>query len=96
MKKKHIKKDSKIDPDQVMDEWLDKVDLSESIQKGTAISPVETKAGRTRIGQKVNLILPDVLINRLRKLAEKRGLGYQTLARMILMEKISEYEKKRQ
>lgn len=51
----------------------------------------KTKAGRPHIGRKVAITLPEELIEELRQAGEARGLGYQTMARVILTERISDY-----
>lgn len=47
------------------------------------------RIGRPRIGRKISLTLPEELIDKLKKEAQKRGMGYQTYARMLLMESVS-------
>ncbi len=64
----------------------------ESPPKAVLISASERK-GRPRVGRKFNVIMPEELIALLQKAGEKRGVGYQTMIRMICTEQISEYLK---
>ncbi len=48
------------------------------------------RIGRPRIGKKISLTLPEELIDKLKREAQKKGMGYQTYARMLLMEKMTE------
>ncbi len=92
MKKKRTSKHkSMAKADQEIETWLEKADLSKITTKPVVIDPKKRK-GRPPIGQKVNLVLPEDLIERLRRAGTKRGIGYQTLARMILMDNVAEYD----
>lgn len=72
----------------LIDQWLDKVDLSENIKKGVV---VQGRTGRPAVGSKISITLPDDLIIQLKHAAEKRAIGYQTLIRMIVKENIKRY-----
>lgn len=92
-----VKKNSKLNQqDEMLEEWLDKVDLSDVIEsafdKGNV---VPLKAGRKKIGKRVSLILPEDSIRQLTQLSKEKGMGYQTLARMFILEKIEETAKKK-
>jgi predicted DNA binding CopG/RHH family protein len=89
MSKSPTKKKVAKPDDEAIERWLDKTDLSPYIKGAKFFTP---KRGRKRIGQTVCLVLTDELIERLKKAGEKRGLGYQTLARMILLENVADYE----
>ncbi len=82
--------------DEMLEEWLEKVDLSDAIEsafeKGNIVS---LKAGRKKIGKRVSLILPEDSILQLTQLSKEKGMGYQTLARMFILEKIEETSKKK-
>jgi len=70
------------------DEWFQTADLSPALEtaKGHLIEDlVKRGAGRPRLGKKVTLILPESVIEDLRARGLKKGMGYQTYARMILM-----------
>lgn len=100
MKEKNTKKvnqDSKSNQqDDIIEEWLEKTDLSDAIEsafdKGNVI---QIKAGRKKIGKRVSLILPEDSILQLTQLSKEKGMGYQTLARMFILEKIEETKKKK-
>lgn len=100
MKEKNTKKvnqDSKSNQqDDMIEEWLEKTDLSDAIEsafdKGNVI---QIKAGRKKIGKRVSLILPEDSILQLTQLSKEKGMGYQTLARMFILEKIEETKKKK-
>ena len=70
-----------------IDKILEQADLSESISKAVKIKG----KGRPKIGRKVNITLSEDLIEKLTKAGEKKGLGYQTMARLILNEQIEGY-----
>ncbi|MBP9706497.1 MAG: hypothetical protein KBD78_02575 [Oligoflexales bacterium] len=91
MKAKTIKKESPdtADEDSAIEQWLDKSDLSENIKNGAV---VQGRKGRPAVGSKISITLPDDLIIELKKAANKRAIGYQTLIRMIVKENIKEYE----
>ncbi|HCU24651.1 MAG TPA: AT hook motif protein, partial [Deltaproteobacteria bacterium] len=38
-----------------------------------------------------SILLPETLIAKLRKKAEKRGIGYQTMLKIILTEQVDQY-----
>ena len=61
-----------------------------NIPKPVLISASQRK-GRPRVGRKFNVTMPEGLIALLQKAGEKRGVGYQTMIRMICAEKIREY-----
>ena len=66
-------------------------------EEGNSPNPVLISAserkGRPRVGRKFNVIMPEELIALLQLAGEKRGVGYQTMIRMICTEQISEYVK---
>jgi predicted DNA binding CopG/RHH family protein len=71
------------------DEWSEENDLGKFIEIGASVPMPglkERSAGRPRIGKKITLILPEEAIEDLRRRAKKKGMGYQTFARMVLME----------
>ena len=63
-----------------------------NIPKAVLISASERK-GRPRLGRKFNVIMSEELIALLQEAGEKRGVGYQTMIRMICTEQIHEYVK---
>lgn len=73
-----------------IDKMLEEKDLEEAIQDGKLLKP----KGRPKIGRKISITLPEKLILELTKAGEERGIGYQTMARVILVEKTKEYVKK--
>lgn len=63
-------------------------DLGEFVPAGLGVlipGLAKKRAGRPRIGKKITLTLPEDTIEHLRVLGAKKGLGYQTYARMVLM-----------
>ena len=70
-------------------------DFSEgnNVPKAVLVSAAQRK-GRPRVGRKFNVTMPEDLIALLQKAGEKRGVGYQTMIRMICAEQISEYVKR--
>ena len=81
---------------EAVDERLEKADFSNvTIKHAVAMEEVHETRGRPTIGKRRSIILPDDLIERLKKLADKLNVGgYQPLIRLILSEKLSEYEKR--
>lgn len=63
-----------------------------NIPKAVLISASERK-GRPRLGRKFNVIMSEELIALLQEAGQKRGVGYQTMIRMICTEQIHEYVK---
>ena len=88
-----MKKQKKYD----LDEELDKVDLTQHIEKAQWISKEQNprNAGRKKIGKRVSIILPAEVIEKLQAMSKTRGLGYQTLARLFIMQKINDEEHKK-
>ncbi len=76
-----------------LDEEFEKLEITEEHFKKAAWIPV--KKGRKAIGKRVSIILPEDLINTLITLGKEKGLGYQTLARVMLLEKVEEIEGKK-
>jgi hypothetical protein len=87
--KKHTEEDkTKGNAEDAFEEWFEATDLGALVPKAQAagIDGLGSRArGRPRIGRKISLILPEETIQELSKRAEKRGMGYQTYARMVLM-----------
>lgn len=71
------------------DEILENADLSDAIKNGKVLKA----KGRPKIGRKISLTLPEELIQKLSKNGEKKGIGYQTYIRMILLEAMENEEK---
>ena len=63
-----------------------------NVPKPVFISASQRK-GRPRVGRKFNVTMSEDLIALLQKAGEKRGVGYQTMVRMICTEQIREYVK---
>ena len=79
-----------------LDEDLESIDLTEQIKDATWIPAKRNpkNAGRKKIGRRVSIILPEETIERLLKISQKKGLGYQTLARLYVVEKTNEESEK--
>lgn len=63
-----------------------------NVPKAVLVPAVQRK-GRPRVGRKFNVTMPEDLIVLLQQAGQKRGVGYQTMIRMICTERISEYVK---
>lgn len=84
-------KSKKQEQNQMMKEWLDKTDLSNAITKAFERNHiVPAKVGRKKIGKRISLVLPEETITQLTELSKEKGIGYQTLARMFILEKIGQ------
>lgn len=62
-----------------------KKDLGHDIQHSKSAIKVMPKSKLTSI------LLPELLIEKLRDKAEHRGIGYQTMLKIILTEKVDQY-----
>jgi predicted DNA binding CopG/RHH family protein len=65
-------------------EEFEKKDLGNDIRAGGALRPV-------RKNLPTSIVLEPDLIDKLRKKAAKRGLGYQTMLKVIVREHVDEY-----
>jgi hypothetical protein len=73
--------------DAEFDAWFEATDVGPLLAdvEPQVVSPAPKRMGRPRIGKKITLTLPEETIEDLRTRGAKRGLGYQTYARMVLM-----------
>ena len=87
MKKRDTTTPSSPLSEEELDAYLDENDVGSLLSEVEAqvVSPTAKRMGRPRIGKKITLTLPEETIEKLRARAAKRGMGYQTYARMILM-----------
>ena len=76
-----------------LDEELENLEITEEHFKNAVWIP--PKKGRKPIGKRISIILPQDLIETLIILGKEKGLGYQTIARVILLEKIKEIKEKK-
>ena len=90
MKKKNTRNIKKLN-DKKFEEEFEKTDFSKSGVKPTLIKASQRKGGRPKIGRKLSIILPENLIVKLQHAGKKRGVGYQTMIRMICSENINDY-----
>lgn len=76
------------------DEFLasfESADWEKARKAGVFVQPKALR-GRKKIGVKISLTLGSELIERLKNVSGKRGIGYQTMIRLILNEKVKDYE----
>jgi predicted DNA binding CopG/RHH family protein len=66
-------------------EEFEKKDLGRDLRRSRSSTTVMHKSRSTSI------LLPESLIEKLRKKAEKRGIGYQTMLKIILAEQVDRY-----
>ena len=82
-----------------VDAQLERTDFSE-VATGQAIKMADVhearrKRGRPSVGKRRSIILPDELVERIQRIADKFNVGgYQPMIRLILSEKLEEYEKR--
>ena len=62
-----------------------KNDLGRDVRKSGSAMLVTTRS------QPTSILLPHMLISKLRKKADKRGIGYQTMLKIILTEQVDQY-----
>jgi hypothetical protein len=88
MKKHADEKKTKADSDEEFERWFESTDTGSLVKEGqaTGMAGIASRGpGRPRIGRKISLILPEETIQDLTKRAARRGMGYQTYVRMVLM-----------
>jgi predicted DNA binding CopG/RHH family protein len=73
------------------DELFENTDFGVEVKNPILVTASERKGGRPKIGRKLSIILPEELISILEKAAKKKGVGYQTMIRIICTEKVDEY-----
>jgi predicted DNA binding CopG/RHH family protein len=88
------KRKSMKDHEDTFDQEFEESDFGEgeNVPKAVLISTSQRR-GRPRVGRKFNVTMSEELIALLQKAGEKRGVGYQTMIRMICTEQIREYVK---
>lgn len=86
-----MKENGTLEAEDQFEEWFQETDLGTlpGAEQGVLLDASE-RIGRPRIGKKISLTLPEELIDKLKREAQKKGIGYQTYARMILMEKMTD------
>ena len=93
MQNENIPKVKSVDEmDNELDAMLHAGEIEVPEGQGFVFDPANRR-GRPRIGEKMKITAPEELIALLKKAGERRGVGYQTMARIILKEKIDEYLK---
>ncbi len=83
------------DDNELFDKEFEEADFG---QLDTLPNPVLIKAserrGRPKLGRKFNVVMSDELIIKLQEAGNKRGVGYQTMVRLICSEHIAKYLEK--
>lgn len=74
---------------QDFDELFENTDFGDTDVEGVVIK----RKGRPPIGRKFNVVMPEELIGLLEKAGKQKGVGYQTMIRIICTEKIDDYLK---
>jgi predicted DNA binding CopG/RHH family protein len=77
--------------DEAFEDSLEGIDWKKIRKEGAIVHPKSLR-GRKKIGEKISLTLGSELIERLKNVSGKRGIGYQTMIRLILNEKVKDYE----
>lgn len=90
MKKKSIK-NTKKNHDEDFDKLFMDTDFGKSEIEPVLIKASERKGGRPKIGRKLSIILPEEVIKQLITAGKMKGVGYQTMIRIICTEKVDEY-----
>ena len=78
--------------DEAFEDSLDSIDWKKQAASAVQIEPKALR-GRKKIGEKISITLEKELIERLKTVSSSKGIGYQTMIRYIINEKIGEYEK---
>jgi predicted DNA binding CopG/RHH family protein len=92
---KSTKEKSQEEIEEEIDVWHQSSDFTKALKKsaGKVFDPkTRTMTGRPRVGRKFNVTFPELTIEKLKEAASKRGVGYQTMVRIIVSEKLKEYE----
>lgn len=93
-KRKNLNKKSQEEIENEIDDWHQSIEFSKLDLSKTAkvFDPQKRKfVGRPKVGRKFNVIFPEEMIDKIKSAAEKRGIGYQTMVRIIVSENIQEY-----
>lgn len=89
--KKKTTKNTKKDLDKDFDELFMDTDFGGSGVEPILIKAAERKGGRPKIGRKLSIVLPEDVIKQLIAAGKMKGVGYQTMIRIICTEKVDEY-----
>ena len=83
---------NKDNDDKLFDKEFEETDFGnlESLPQPILIKAFERR-GRPKLGRKFNVVMSDELIIKLQEAGKKRGVGYQTMVRLICSEHISKY-----
>lgn len=76
---------------QDFDDLFENTDFGDTDVEGVIIK----RKGRPPIGRKFNVVMSEGLINLLEKAGQQKGVGYQTMVRIICSENIEAYLKKK-
>ncbi|WP_130613375.1 hypothetical protein [Fluviispira sanaruensis] len=75
-----------------LNDELENLEITDELLKDSAWIP--PKNGGKAIGKRISIVLPVDLIKTLIALGKEKGVSYQTLARVLLLEKIEELKKR--
>lgn len=78
--------------DESFEDSLDSIDWKKQAASALRIEPKALR-GRKKIGEKISITLEKELIERLKTVSSSKGIGYQTMIRYIINEKLGDYEK---
>ena len=73
-----------------MDEELENFEITEEVMKNARLIPAKNSAGRKKIGRRISIVLPEEVIEELTDIGKQKGLGYQTIARLFIMQKVED------
>ncbi|MES2616161.1 MAG: hypothetical protein V4591_12200 [Bdellovibrionota bacterium] len=73
-----------------LDEELENFEITEEVMQKSRLISSKSIAGRKKIGRRISLVLPEDVIVELTDIGKQKGLGYQTIARMFIMQKVED------
>lgn len=73
-----------------LDDELDNFEITEEVMKDARFIPAKNGAGRKKIGRRISIVLPEEVIEELTDIGKQKGLGYQTIARLFIMQKVED------
>ena len=76
--------------DDDMDEELENFEITDEVMSKARLIPAKNNAGRKKIGRRISIVLPEEVIEELTDIGKQKGLGYQTIARLFIMQKVED------
>ena len=86
---------NKADDNELFDKEFEETDFGKlNSSPNPVLIKTSERRGRPKLGRKFNVVMSDELIIKLQEAGNKRGVGYQTMVRLICSEHIAKYLQK--